>query len=249
VSSLVFLIPAKSGSQRLKNKNLKKIGKSSLLEIKIKSCLHPKLGRVIVSTNSLSIANYSKKLGAEVPFIRPSKYSSSKSSTISAVLHALRYLLYKEKKLPEFLGILPCTNPFLKKESIRRAFVLLKKNKNFNSVVSYTRSVDHPFIFVDVKKKNQVKFNLIKYKNLFYSDLERTQDWPETFISSSALKITRVSYFKKFLKNKNPQFKLKTFDLNKSIGYKITQLESLDINTNDDLNLARALNIKEKIFK
>ena len=53
MKNLTFLIPARSGSTRIKNKNLKKIGKKSLLKIKILQCKSLGLGQVIVTTNSL----------------------------------------------------------------------------------------------------------------------------------------------------------------------------------------------------
>ena len=96
MSSLIIFIPARSGSTRVKNKNLQKIGKLSLLEHKIKICKSLKLGKVVVSTNSKKIAKLSIKNGAEIPFLRPKKYSTSKASTVSAILHYLRFL--KKKK-------------------------------------------------------------------------------------------------------------------------------------------------------
>ena len=56
-----FFIPARSGSSRIKNKNLKKINGKTLLEISIKKCLKTKLGDVVVSTDSQNYANYCKK--------------------------------------------------------------------------------------------------------------------------------------------------------------------------------------------
>ena len=65
---LLIVIPARSGSTRVKNKNMKRLGSIPLLGHKIKTCIKSQVGRVIVSTNSRKIANYAKKLGAEVPF-------------------------------------------------------------------------------------------------------------------------------------------------------------------------------------
>ena len=95
MSSLIIFIPARSGSTRVKNKNLQKIGKLSLLEHKIKICKSLKIGKVVVSTNSKKIAKLSIKNGAEIPFLRPKKYSTSKASTVSAILHYLRFLKKK----------------------------------------------------------------------------------------------------------------------------------------------------------
>ena len=58
----VFLIPARSGSTRIKNKNLKKINNKSILVNKIENCLKTNIGDVFVSTDSIKIANISKKM-------------------------------------------------------------------------------------------------------------------------------------------------------------------------------------------
>ena len=79
---LYILIPARSGSTRIKNKNLKLVGGVTLLERKIKAAIKSKIGKVFVSTNCKKIAKISKFLGAEAPFLRPKIYSNSKSSTI-----------------------------------------------------------------------------------------------------------------------------------------------------------------------
>ena len=118
MSSITILIPARSGSTRVKNKNLQKIGKESLLEKKIKICKSAKIAKVVVSTNSSKIAKIAHNLGAEVPFLRPEKYSTAKASTVSTILHYLRFLKDNKKKIPTYLAILPVTNPFLKKKKI-----------------------------------------------------------------------------------------------------------------------------------
>ena len=74
---MLIIIPARSGSKRLKNKNMKLLNGIPLLGHKIKSCLKAGLGEVIVSTDSLSISKFAKKMGAKVPFIRSKNYSAS----------------------------------------------------------------------------------------------------------------------------------------------------------------------------
>ena len=233
MNSLTILIPARSGSTRIKNKNLKKIGNSSLLEKKIKIAKAIKIGKVVVSTNSKKIAQISKSLGAEIPFIRPKKYSTAKASTAATILHYLRHLKKKREKIPTYLAILPVTNPFLKKKSIINAYRKISKNKNLNSIISYTESNDHPFTYIHVKKK--IVFDIFKYKIFVYSDLERTQVWPKAFVVSAALKITKSSFFFKYLDEKSARFGIKTFDLKKTLGFKISKKESFDVNHKADL--------------
>jgi len=233
MSSLTILIPARSGSTRVKNKNLQKIGKMSLLEKKIKICKSLKIGKVVVSTNSKKIAKLSINLGAEIPFLRPEKYSTAKASTVATILHYLRFLKNKNKKIPTYLAILPVTNPFLEYKTILSAYRKICRNKNMNSIIAYTDANDHPFTFVKIKKK--LLFNIFKYEGSVYSDYERTQDWPKAYIGSAALKITKSSFFLKYLNEKSPLFGIKTFDLKKTIGLKITKKENFDINDKNDL--------------
>ena len=237
MSSLTILIPARSGSTRVKNKNLQKIGKMSLLEKKIKICKSLKIGKVVVSTNSKKIAKLSINLGAEIPFLRPEKYSTAKASTVATILHYLRFLKNKNKKIPTYLAILPVTNPFLEYKTILSAYRKICRNKNMNSIIAYTDANDHPFSFVKIKKK--LLFNIFKYEGSVYSDYERTQDWPKAYIGSAALKITKSSFFLKYLNEKSPLFGIKTFDLKKTIGLKITKKENFDINDKNDLLYAK----------
>ena len=233
MSSLIIFIPARSGSTRVKNKNLQKIGKLSLLEHKIKICKSLKIGKVVVSTNSKKIAKLSIKNGAEIPFLRPKKYSTSKASTVSAILHYLRFLKKKNMRIPTYLAILPLTNPFLEKKTIISAYKKIIKNKKINSIIGFTEADDHPFTFIKVKKK--IYFNIFRHEGSIYSDHERTQDWPKAYIGSASLKITKTSYFLKYLKEYSPLFGIKTFDLKKTMGIKITKKESFDINNRRDL--------------
>ncbi len=68
MGSITILIPARSGSTRVKNKNLQKIGGISLLEKKIKICKSLKIGKVVVSTNSKKIAKLSSNAGQKFLF-------------------------------------------------------------------------------------------------------------------------------------------------------------------------------------
>lgn len=55
------VIPIRSGSQRVKDKNLRKSGDTSLMELKIKNLLQvPELDKVIVNTNSEEAINIVK---------------------------------------------------------------------------------------------------------------------------------------------------------------------------------------------
>ena len=127
-NKLLFIIPARSSSKRIINKNIKKFtNNKSLLEIKVKSCILSKLGDVIVSTDSKKIAKMAKKSGAKIPFLRSSKLSSSKATMMSCVIDVINFLKRNRNSIPNYIAIMPPTYPFTNPVSIRKAFFKLKK--------------------------------------------------------------------------------------------------------------------------
>ena len=92
---LIALIPARSGSERVKNKNILKLGKHPLIAYSILSALKSKIfEKVVVSTDSIRYARVAKKYGAEVPFLRPKKISSSSSSDYDWVSFTIDNYIY-----------------------------------------------------------------------------------------------------------------------------------------------------------
>ena len=89
MGSITILIPARSGSTRVKNKIYKKLV-VYLYWKKIKICKSLKIGKVVVSTNSKKIAKLSSNAGAEIPFLRP-KIFNCEASTVSTVLHYIDF--------------------------------------------------------------------------------------------------------------------------------------------------------------
>ena len=233
--NLLIIIPARSGSKRVKNKNMKLLAGKPLLFHKIKSCLKVKNATVLVSTDSKKIASFAKNNGAYVPFLRVKKYSTSKASTSSVILETLRKLLEINFKIPNYIAVLPATNPFLKESNIVKAFNIIKNKKNFNSIIGLSKANVHPFNFVDYKDKK-------------YSQFERTQDWPLALVGSAALKITKSSFFLKKIRNTSPLLQMKTFDMNSCTGIRLSTLENFDINNSQDFIIADILLKKNKIF-
>ena len=241
MKNLTFLILARSGSKRIKNKNLKKIGKKSLLEIKILQCKSLNLGKVVVSTDSKKIAKKSLGFGADQIHIRKKEYSKDESSSISAVLNFLRDEINKKKIIDKYIAVCHPTNPFLKNKSFVDAYNKINKikNKKIESIVSYTQSPIHPFLFL-INKKN-LKFDIFKMKNKKYSTIERSQDRPKSYILSAAIKISKTDFFLKHIKKTSFKLNVKPFNIKFCLGQEISNKESFDINTNFDLKLAKLI--------
>lgn len=249
VSKLVFFIPARSGSTRLKNKNLKKFKQTSLLINKIRVCLATKLGDVIVSTNSSKIANIAIKHKAKVIGLRNKYLSTSKASMISSVIDFVNNLKKNKINNPSHIAIVPVTYPLLKISSIKKIYNKFLKLKKFNSITSVYLSRIDPFNIIDFNKK-KIVFDIFKFKNKSYNCLERSQDRPKFHKISSAIQISKIQYFLKFKNKKNLlNIKAKPFDIRSCCFYKINSLESYDVNTATDYKVLKKLIKIFKLFK
>ena len=221
------------------------IGNQSLIKKKIKQCIKSKFDEIIISTDSKKIFKHAINCGAK-SFLRPKKYSTSTSTMMSAALNFLQHLKDKNFKLPDYIAILPPTYPFLSSSTIQKAFRLLIANKKINSICSYVKSFEHPYLYVENKKK--LKFDIFKYKKKIFSKVERTQDFPRTFILSGALRISKTSYFLKYLPKVSPKIKEHVIDYSSCIGIQISQRESFDINNYQDLKVASVLNKNKDLY-
>ena len=89
---ILCIIPARQGSLGLKNKNIKLINGKPLIYWPIKASINSKcVDYTLVTTNSIQIKRIAKKSGANVPFLRPEKLSTSKSKISDVILHSLKY--------------------------------------------------------------------------------------------------------------------------------------------------------------
>ena len=101
-SNIIALIPARSGSKDLEDKNILDLGGRPLLAWTIQACLKAGLfRRVIVSTDSPEYASLAVEWGAEAPFLRPAEISQDRSTDYEFVAHALTW--FKENDQPPLL--------------------------------------------------------------------------------------------------------------------------------------------------
>jgi CMP-N,N'-diacetyllegionaminic acid synthase len=92
----VAIIPIRSKSKGIPNKNIRAIAGKPLVTWTIEHCMaSEKIDRVIVSTDSEAYADIARQAGAEVPFLRPDDISNDTSSTEVVMLHLEDYLSSK----------------------------------------------------------------------------------------------------------------------------------------------------------
>jgi CMP-N-acetylneuraminic acid synthetase len=112
MKEIVALIPARSGSKGVPNKNIRPLCGIPLMAFSIavakKSSL---IDRVIVSTDSEEYADIARKHGAEVPFLRPSVISGDKATDLEFFQHAISWFEKNESSVPDFFAHLRPTTP------------------------------------------------------------------------------------------------------------------------------------------
>jgi len=136
-NKVVAIIPARGGSKRIPKKNIKLFAGKPIISYSIKVAQETSLfDRIIVSTDSVAIAEVAKTCGAEAPFIRPSELADDFTGTISVLLHALNWL-NKHEFAADYFCCIYATAPFVQSRYIIEGFNLLKK-RNATTAFSVT---------------------------------------------------------------------------------------------------------------
>ena len=157
---ILAIIPARGGSQGIKDKNIRLLSGKPLIAHTILCAKQSKhVSRVIVSTDSPKIATISKKFGAEVPWLRPADLATATSKVVDAVLHVLEKLKKDENYIPDYIVLLQTTSPLRTPADIDQALDLCFEKKA-DAVVSvcqteqllYTKTKDHQLKLVSSKE-------------------------------------------------------------------------------------------------
>jgi CMP-N-acetylneuraminic acid synthetase len=140
---LVAVIPAKAKSERLPGKNERLFAGKPLIQHTIEQALKSKeVDKVYVSTDSEEIADISRNLGAEVPFMRPPELSNSDVHSVVPVLHLLEKI-NAVKNFDYVMALLP-TCPLRKVHQINEIAKLAKMSAcNVLSVVDTGKTKYH----------------------------------------------------------------------------------------------------------
>jgi len=143
---ILGLIPARSGSKGIKNKNIKKFAGKPLITHSIETLKKiNSVDRILVTTDSKKIADIAKKSGAEVPFLRPKKYAKDSTPMIDVIKHSVNYLSKRESYIPDLILLLQPTSPIRNARMISKSINLLKNSKA-TSVISVGEVKTHPFL-------------------------------------------------------------------------------------------------------
>lgn len=162
------VIPARSGSKRIPDKNIKCFAGRPIIKYTIEAAISSSVfDSIIVSTDSEAIARIAVDSGASVPFIRPSDLADDFTPIRYVVKHALEWKLLRSEKY-DFVCCLYPAAPFVSCDDLRKSLALLEQSSaNFVLTVS---SYPHP-----IQKALWIENERIRVWRPEYKDC-RTQD-------------------------------------------------------------------------
>ena len=111
MNNVVAIIPARSGSKGLPDKNIKLLASYPTIAYSISAAKMAGIDRVILSTDSEKYAEIAIQYGAEVPFFRPPKFAGDLVVDFPVIQHALDVLRETEGCLPDDVVQLRPTSP------------------------------------------------------------------------------------------------------------------------------------------
>ena len=219
----ICLIPARGGSKRIKNKNIKKFFGKPLLERVIKNAKKSKLfDNIYVSTDSALIKKLATSCGATVPYIRSKKLSND-HAIIKSVIDDFISKVISDIKQKINIFILYPTSVFVDKKLIIRCNQILQTTEYVTAVKKFPHPIERALKF----NKNKLEPLNLKKK------LMRTQDLKDYYYNSGQIDCFKLDAWvkNKMFHKMNAKFII------------LKDLDSVDIDTPDDLKLAH------KIFK
>ena len=227
--NILGIIPARGGSVGIPNKNIRSLNNKPLIQYTSDLALRSKyLKKIIVSTDSREIANISKNIGLEVPFIRPKSLAKNETPTVDVIKHALEFYISKKINF-DAVCILQVTSPL---RTLKFLDLCLKSfiEKNSDSLVSVKLVPDHfnPHWCFEADKDG-----FLKISTGDQDIIPRRQELPRTYYRDGSIYITKS----KIVLDESSLF-------GKKISFKINPVKAnLNIDSLDDWKKA------EKIFR
>ena len=213
----------RGGSKGLPGKNICKLKGKPLIAYTIEAAIASlEVTRVVVTTDSKSIANVATAYGAEVPFMRPSELATDASKAIDVYKHVLDNVFQKNNdRYDEFVVLLP-TCPLRMSSDIDSA-INLYKQRNASSVVSYTIE-DHPV------RWHRYLTDDGKFVPVFEETIDNRQSEVPSYYPNGAIYVFNSELLQKG-----------TYYDDHSFAYVMPRERSVDIDTLHDLKYAEFL--------
>jgi len=227
-SNVLAVIPARGGSKRLPNKNVRTVGGKSLIERVLIQVEESKfINHHIISTDSEEIKSTAEKYCGNVPFTRPDRLATDDARLPPVISHAVEWFEKHHTNVDIICRLVP-TTPLRNSKDIDKAIELLC-NKKAKSVISISEYMGPPQWAVIVNQGGYVR----EY-------MDDGALWNDTIPSHQLADLKRPDG-SIMVSTRESWRKENSFFTDSTIGYKIDPLRSVDIDNNWELELANAI--------
>lgn len=142
MTRVLGIVPARGGSKGLPGKNIRVLAGRPLLEYTARAAeASGVIDKLVLSTDSQEIADVGRRIGFDVPFLRPVELAGDDTPMFPVVQHALNTLA-AGGWTAEVVVLLQPTSPLRRGEHIRDAVTLLRETKA-DSVVTVVEVPRH----------------------------------------------------------------------------------------------------------
>lgn len=229
MSKVLAIIPARGGSKGIPGKNLVEVGGRPLIDWSIQTGLEllqlESINRLIVSTDDEKIAQHAREKGVEVPFLRPPGLAQDSSKSVEYVRHALDHFRAQDFVFEAVLVLQPTCprrDPIAIAQAISRFFEL-----GMDSMIS---------CYLDQYVSQNVLYQFdddpafVQPISPGHSAGLRRQEEESFLVRAGVMYLARTDFVRKHSRLIGDRPGL----------FLVSKLESLNLDTNEDLELLRA---------
>ena len=218
----IAIIPARSGSKRIPNKNTIELGAKPMIQWTIEAALEARIfDRILVSTDDQKLQEKCKLFGVESPFLRTSYFddhSPVSLATIEALNQAEQYWCESYDLVFQLLPNCPLRDC----EDIRTFYQTVCSSKPGSFLTCFDLGWANPWWSLQLEGDGKAKFLFPDMLN------KRSQDLPNLYAVSGAI----------WAAHKQQLLKAKSFYTESKKFLPISRVHALDIDSYEDLEMA-----------
>jgi CMP-N,N'-diacetyllegionaminic acid synthase len=225
-SKVVALIAARGGSKGLPGKNVIDLAGKPLVAWSIEAARRSQyIDRLVLSSENEDIIAVAKSFGCEVPFRRPVELATDTAAAAPVIVHALDHL----DESFDFFVLLQPTSPLRTAADIDGAIELCV-SRGAPACVGMCENPKPAEWMYRVEDDGRVSPVLKEIITL------RRQELPATFVVNGAVYVARVDWYRRHRSFLSPQ----------TLAWRMPPERSIDIDTELDLIVARAIASRER---
>jgi CMP-N-acetylneuraminic acid synthetase len=181
--NIIGIIPARGGSKGIPRKNIKLLNNQPLIYYTINAAIESQyINQIYVSTDDLEIVEISRRLGANIPILRPQELAEDDTPTLPVIQHMTETIEKKYGPVDITVTLQP-TSPLRTGLDIDNTIKILLDSEA-DAAVSVTEVETHPYIMAKVEQNRLIWLHSEQ-------KLSRRQDFPKIYALNGAVYATK----------------------------------------------------------